>query len=149
MCERERQRHGNPPGNPAKIFEPFFTIKEPGKGTGLGLATVFGIVKHHGGFLKVESEPGQGAIFHIFLLASKAASVSTGCTAMPPMPCEGTETILLVEDEEDVRALIREMLERNGYHVLEAINGVQALKLWDEHGEELALLLTDLVMRPA
>jgi PAS domain S-box-containing protein len=128
-----------------RIFEPFFTTKEPGKGTGLGLSTVFGIVKQHGGFVKVESEPGHGTTFNVFLPASAADSESLVRMA-DPKPCSGTETILLVEDDEAVRTLMRAVLAGHGYQVLEATSGVQAVKLWQEHREAVALLLTDLVM---
>jgi PAS domain S-box-containing protein len=129
-----------------RIFEPFFTTKEPGKGTGLGLATVFGIVKQHGGFLKVENEPGRGAKFRVFLPASSGADGSSAPAAMRPQPRKGTESILLVEDEDVVRTLTRITLELHGYRVLDAPSGVEALKLWDRHRDEVALLLTDMVM---
>ena len=137
---------GIPPEILPKIFEPFFTTKESGKGTGLGLATVFGIVKQHGGFIQVESEPHCGAIFRIFLPANKVEPKSPTPPAMKARLHEGTETILLVEDDEGVRTLIRVTLERHGYRVLEAANGIEAIKLWDQHSKEVALLLTDLVM---
>ena len=136
---------GIPPEIMPRIFEPFFTTKEPGKGTGLGLATVFGIVKQHSGFIEVESKPGRGTNFRIFLPASKSAPQYLAGMAQS-MPAGGTETILFVEDDEGVRSLTRTLLGRYGYHVLEATNGIQALKLWEEHHESVALLLTDLVM---
>jgi two-component system cell cycle sensor histidine kinase/response regulator CckA len=128
-----------------RIFEPFFTTKEPGKGTGLGLATVFGIIKQHGGFIKVESEPGRGACFRIFLPSAKTTSEPLACVAQCK-PRGGRETILLVEDDNAVRSLSRAILERHGYRVLEATHGVHALKLWEEHRETVSLLVTDLVM---
>jgi two-component system cell cycle sensor histidine kinase/response regulator CckA len=136
---------GIPPEIIPHIFEPFFTTKEPGKGTGLGLATVFGIVKQHNGFIELESKPGRGTNFRIFLPVSKAGPQYLDRMAQS-MPAGGTETILFVEDDEGVRALSRTLLERYGYRVLEANNGIQALKLWEEHHESVALLLTDLVM---
>ncbi len=135
---------GIPPEILPRIFEPFFTTKEPGQGTGLGLATVFGIVKQHGGWLTVRSEPGEGAEFQIFLPVCNVAA-ATGTAEAPP-PRGGSETILLVEDEPAVRALTRRILQRHGYQVLEAASGVEALKVWPEHRSRVALLLTDLVM---
>jgi PAS domain S-box-containing protein len=137
---------GIPPEVLPRIFEPFFTTKEPGKGTGLGLATVFGIVKQHRGWLKVESEPGRGTCFRVFLHAGEVEADGPGREAAHPKPRGGTETILLVEDEAVVRLPTRALLERNGYRVLEAANGVEALKVWGEHRKDIALLLTDLVM---
>jgi len=137
---------GIPPEVMPRIFEPFFTTKEPGKGTGLGLATVFGIVKQHHGLLKVESKPGQGVKFQIILPASTASAADPSAAVARPEPREGTETILLVEDEWVVRTLTRAILTRYGYKVLEAPNGVEALKLWHEHRGAVALLVTDLVM---
>lgn len=128
-----------------RIFEPFFTTKEAGKGTGLGLATVFGIVKQHHGWLKVYSEPGQGTNFQVFLPASDAKSAhDTSRVARPPRG--GTEVILLAEDDDALRLLTRVVLERNGYRVIEAKSGVAALELWRQHRETIALVITDLVM---
>jgi CheY-like chemotaxis protein len=129
-----------------RIFDPFFTTKEPGKGTGLGLATVFGIVKQHRGWIKVRSEPGNGANFQIFLPASAARPGEEFSRAGQRQPRGGTEIILLVEDDPAVRQLTRSALEREGYHVLEAANGIQALEVWREISGRAALLLTDLVM---
>ena len=127
------------------VFEPFFTTKEPGKGTGLGLATVFGIVKQHGGFIEVSTEVEKGTCFRIFLPASHAAAESLP-NPEPPKPRGGTETILLVEDDESVRLTLRAVLKLHSYRVLEASDGAAALKLWADHRETVDLLLTDLVM---
>jgi PAS domain S-box-containing protein len=128
------------------IFEPFFTTKEPGKGTGLGLATVYSIVRQHDGFLQVTSEPGRGTTFEICLPARSPAGnrPASGPASAPPRG--RAETILLVEDEPAVRALTRQTLERHGYRVLEASHGREALRLWEEHRAAVDLLLTDLVM---
>ncbi len=129
-----------------RIFEPFFTTKEVGKGTGLGLATVYGIIKQHRGWIEVASQPGRGTAFSIYLpVASEQAAKST--QPMPSAPVSGgKETILFVEDETDIRRLVRVILERYGYRVLEAETGVEALKVWKEHKDSIQLLLTDMVM---
>jgi PAS domain S-box-containing protein len=129
----------------SRIFEPFFTTKEPGKGTGLGLATVFGIVKQHRGLLKVYSEPAQGTTFQVFVPVNESAVVPDGDRARPKPP-GGTETILLVEDEVSVRKTTQIILSRGGYRVLAAANGVAALELWALHRDAVDLLVTDLVM---
>jgi CheY-like chemotaxis protein len=128
------------------IFEPFFTTKETGKGTGLGLATVFGIVEQHHGWIDVKSRLGDGTTFNIYLphLTGTAAAASRAIPA-PGAP-GGTETILLVEDEAQVRALARRYLQRCGYQVLEAGSGPAALKLWEQSHQEVDLLLIDMVM---
>jgi PAS domain S-box-containing protein len=130
----------------AHLFEPFFTTKKPGKGTGLGLATVFGIVKQHRGWTRVYSELAQGTTFRIFLPALGAAHEMPASSHPGSAPRGGPETILLVEDEISVREITRRMLERHGYTVLEAVSGVDALRVWDEHEDRIQLLFTDLVM---
>ena len=129
-----------------KIFEPFFTTKEAGKGTGLGLATVFGIVKQHQGWIKVDNRPGHGVTFHIFLPASTETVADSTSTEAKAKPRGGAETILLVEDEESVRKPTRRLLEQYGYQVLEAANGLEALEFWETQCASVSLLLTDLVM---
>ena len=129
-----------------QIFEPFFTTKEQGKGTGLGLATVYGIVKQSGGYIEVDSEAGRGTTFRIYLPRLDAAPVTEDRSVRPTIGPGGTETILLVEDEEGVRELARDILRASGYTVLEARNGAEALLLCERHQGPLDMLLTDVVM---
>lgn len=129
-----------------RIFEPFFTTKEFGKGTGLGLATVYGIVKQHDGWIEVESEVGKGAVFHIFLPSTRQKAGATFAQSHPPALPPATGTILLVEDEAPVRQLLLRMLANWGYHVYTASSGDEALPVWEQHQDEIDLLLTDLVM---
>ena len=130
----------------AHIFEPFFTTKEKGKGTGLGLATVYGIVKQSDGSIWVDSEPGQGTTFKIYLPRVEAAAEPPAPKPMPPASVRGSETILLAEDEEAVRNLMRRVLEAHGYTLLVAADGQEALRLADGHKGPIHLLLTDIVM---
>ena len=127
-----------------RIFEPFFTTKEVGKGTGLGLATVFGIVKQHHGCIRVESQLGAGTEFLIYLPQTSgdaAAKVLAGARSRGSL-----EKILLVEDESELRGLTRRLLEEYGYLVLEAANGREALAVWNTHRKEIVLLFTDIIM---
>jgi two-component system, cell cycle sensor histidine kinase and response regulator CckA len=129
----------------ANLFEPFFTTKARGEGTGLGLATVYGIIKQSGGYVAVKSAPGAGSTFMIYLpRAAKAAPVASPPRAGAPSH-GGTETILLVEDQPEVRRIARMMLARQGYTVIEADGGQQALDLLETEGP-IHLLLTDVVM---
>ena len=129
-----------------RIFEPFFTTKEFGKGTGLGLATVYGIVKQHQGWIEVRSQLGQGTTFKVFLPPDGGLPVNAPVAERLPESLRGTETILVVEDEPPVRWIVKDVLGRHGYKVLEAGSGVEALALWHQHQGEIALLLTDMVM---
>jgi len=128
------------------IFEPFFTTKEIGKGTGLGLSTVYGIVNQLGGYIVVKSTVGVGTAFEIYLPAEKENEILIGNQAKTGELPTGAETILLVEDEELVRTLSRQMLETCGYQVFEAKDGFEALEVCQKHGKQIHLLLTDVVM---
>jgi CheY-like chemotaxis protein len=129
----------------AHIFEPFFTTKEQGKGTGLGLATVYGVVKQSGGFVWVYSELGKGTTFKIYLPRVDEAAAMVGAST-PSQVLRGTETVLLTEDEQDVREVAREFLESAGYTVLQAPSGEAALQLAAAHDGAIDLLVTDMVM---
>jgi CheY-like chemotaxis protein len=128
------------------IFEPFFTTKEQGKGTGLGLATAYGIIKQSGGHLWVYSEVGRGTMFKVYLprIGEVVEAVAPGSSRIALS--QGSETILLVEDEAGVRELILEVLTERGYIILEARNGNEALRLCEQHSSPIHLLLTDVVM---
>jgi signal transduction histidine kinase len=130
------------------IFEPFFTTKEQGKGTGLGLATVYGIVKQSGGFVWVYSEPGHGTSIKVYLPCAEAAAQASAAqeTAADSGMPRGSETVLVVEDAPAVRAVMRQVLKRQGYTVLDAPDGAEALRLSAEHTGPIHMVLTDLVM---
>jgi two-component system cell cycle sensor histidine kinase/response regulator CckA len=138
--------HGMDAETQARIFEPFFTTKEQNKGVGLGLATVYGIVQQSGGVITIRSKVGAGTVFKIYLRrTNEPAEVivrPSGDRALP----RGSETILLVEDEESVRALLRQLLQVSGYRVLEASNGMEALNCVEAHAGSVDLLVTDIVM---
>ena len=128
-----------------RLFEPFFTTKGVGKGTGLGLATVYGIVKQHRGWIEVESAVGHGSTFRIFFPPVDPPAPSTGATEAPAMR-GGSETLLFVEDEEAVRMATTAYLRRFGYRVIEAHNGPDAVRQWNEFRDQIDLVLTDMVM---
>jgi CheY-like chemotaxis protein len=131
----------------SRVFEPFFTTKEPGKGTGLGLATVYGIVKQSGGDIRLYSEVGAGTTFKIYLprVAEAVSAPDPGAGLAATMP-RGDETVLLVEDEPEVRDLAREILEGSGYHVLQACDAQDAVLMAERHAGPIHLLLTDVIM---
>jgi CheY-like chemotaxis protein len=133
-------------GTKSHIFEPFFTTKEKGKGTGLGLATVYGIVKQSGGYIHVDSELGLGTTFKIYLPRVQEAISPQQSTITRPSTLKGVGTILLVEDEASLRTLTRHLLELCGYTVLEAKSGAEALDISRSESRHIGLLLTDIVM---
>jgi signal transduction histidine kinase len=139
--------HGIPPEIMTRIFEPFFTTKEIGKGTGLGLATTFGIVEQHQGWITVDSQIGSGTTFRIYLprLITSPAQKTAPDTTASLLP-GGTETILLVEDDSTLRLSVNKVLSQLGYHVLAAATGDEALQVWHQNAAKINLLITDLVM---
>jgi len=128
------------------LFEPFFTTKEVGKGTGLGLATVYGIAKQHSGWVEIESEPGHGAQFKVFFPINLKKSEPGTSFKSKAQILGGTETILLVEDEPALRRLARTVLQRHGYCIHEACSGAEALSVWSGHASKIDLLVTDMIM---
>src|SRR3954454_23264434 len=132
-------------GPRARLFEPFFTTKEQGKGSGLGLATVYGMVKQSGGDIWVYSEPGHGTMFKVYLPPAEVPSAAIAEMG-DGRDMRGWETVLLVEDEDAVRALAREVLRRHGYVVLEAAHGVDAVRVAERHPDDIHLMVTDVVM---
>jgi PAS domain S-box-containing protein len=137
---------GIAPENLGRIFEPFFTTKALERGTGLGLATVYGIVKQHRGWIEVSSRVGKGTAFHIFFPATAEKSGALPMTQGEQKVMGGTETILVVEDEAPLLKLMHHVLESYGYKVLESSNGKAALEIWDRHKSKIDLLLTDLIL---
>jgi len=137
---------GMDPETKSRIFEPFFTTKDKGKGTGLGLATVYGVVKQSGGYIWVYSEPGQGTAFKIYLPRVREAPEPARPSPAPAAPLRGSETLLLVEDDEMVRHLVSRMLKSRGYTVLAASDGTDALRQVESHRGPIDMLITDVVM---
>jgi CheY-like chemotaxis protein len=130
-----------------RIFEPFFTTKPVGQGTGLGLSTVYGIVKQSGGYIWVYSEPGEGSVFKVYLPEARAAAESEEtATVCATAPVGGSETILIIEDEDIVRNLACRGLRDHGYNVIEARNGAQGLRYIREHPDVVDLVVSDVVM---
>src|ERR1700674_425995 len=138
--------HGMDAATKSRIFEPFFTTKESGKGTGLGLATVYGVVRQSGGFIWVETSPGNGARFEIYLPRATEKEETVSYERVPARSMRGSETILVVEDEDEVLSLASEFLRSAGYSVLTAKDGVEALEVSERLGGSIQLLLTDVVM---
>ncbi len=136
---------GIDPETQSRMFEPFFTTKDKGKGTGLGLSTVHGIVRQYGGHIRVDSEPGKGTDFRIFL-PRIAQEVEDELNPTEFTPAEGSETILVVEDEADVRRVVCQMLSLSGYRVLEAPGPIEALTVFEDNRDRVNLLLTDVIM---
>jgi two-component system, cell cycle sensor histidine kinase and response regulator CckA len=137
---------GMDPATQAHIFEPFFTTKDQGKGTGLGLATVYGIVKQSGGLINVYSEPGKGACFKIYFPRAEGPLDLAPVKEVPAEQLAGWENVLVVEDDEALRSLIKRALEKYGYGVLEASHGREACVLVEQHQGEIQLMITDVVM---
>ncbi|MBI5248547.1 MAG: response regulator [Desulfomonile tiedjei] len=137
--------HGMGKETQDRIFEPFFTTKEAGKGTGLGLATVYGIVKQHGGTITCESQPGEGTTFRVYLPVGEMESDRDTATPLA-QPFLGTETILLVDDEDPVRDLGKKILAQSGYTVITAANGKEALEIYQEKRELVSLIILDWIM---
>ncbi len=138
--------HGIPAALRDRIFEPFFTTKDVGKGTGLGLSTVFGIVKQSDGYLVLDSEVDQGSTFRIYLPGAAQARVPISRDVAASSELGGGDPILLAEDDEAVRALVRRMLENNGYTVLVARDGSDAIRLAAAHARAIDLIFTDVIM---
>ena len=137
---------GIAPDHLLQIWEPFFSTKDVGKGTGLGLATVYGIAQQHRGWIDVESQLGKGSTFRVYLPLIEAAELPKVESKSAPLPVTGTETILLVEDESALRRVATRAFESRGYRVISAESGVEALQLWISYRDDIDLLLTDMVM---
>ncbi|MBE9547619.1 MAG: response regulator, partial [Proteobacteria bacterium] len=135
--DKETQEH---------IFEPFFTTKEVGKGTGLGMSTVYGIIKQNNGFIWVYSEPGQGSAFKVYLPKVKGDAELDEKEQTPVDDLSGSGTVLIVEDDDGLRKLAQAVLHQHGYRVLDAENGEDALRVSKEHEGPIHLLLTDMIM---
>jgi CheY-like chemotaxis protein len=132
--------------NLSKIFDPFFTTKEQGQGTGLGLSTVAGIVRSHGGFITVYSELNRGSVFKIHLPAIDAATTSAGPSIRPDLPMGNSELIMIVDDESAIREIAKEALLTFNYRVLTASDGAEALALFAQHMNEVSCVITDMMM---
>jgi CheY-like chemotaxis protein len=138
--------HGMTPEVQSHIFEPFFTTKEKGRGTGLGLATIYGIVQRAGGQIRLNSRPGHGATFSVYLPQTAVAPGADAAAQAEVEPQRGHETVLLAEDEDGIRTMTRVYLESMGYRVLEAADGTEAINIAEEYRGTIDLVLTDILM---
>jgi two-component system, cell cycle sensor histidine kinase and response regulator CckA len=137
---------GMPPGVVERIFDPFFTTKPHGQGTGLGLPTVLGIIRSHGGLIEVQSVPGKGTTFEVYLPADQSSATVAGPARAEPLRSGHGETILVVDDEPAVLAVTRSMLEGHGYRVLVAEDGAAAVAVYAQHAQQIAVVVTDIMM---
>jgi CheY-like chemotaxis protein len=137
---------GIPPHILDRIFEPFFTTKEPGKGTGLGLSTALGIVKSHGGFITVYSEVGKGTAFKVYLPAITTTETLKAQKRQHELPVGHGESILVVDDEDQIREMTKKTLETHGYRAITANDGKEAISLYKQNKEEIKLVLMDMMM---
>ena len=128
-----------------RIFEPYYTTKEPGKGTGLGLSVIHGIIKNHGGFITVESTPGKGSVFHVYLPTIEDAEIEAA-QDLHPAETSGSEHILLVDDEPQIADMGTQLLEKMGYRVTARTSSTEALKTFAEHPGAFDLVITDMTM---
>ncbi|MBE7504126.1 MAG: response regulator [Verrucomicrobiales bacterium] len=138
--------HGIPPAIADRIFEPFFTTKPPGRGTGLGLSTVLGIVQNHAGFVRVHTEPGQGARFRVLLPALADPDASITPASLDPLARGNDQFVLVVDDEDCILTVARRVLEANGYRVLTAANGAEAIVTFSQRPAEIRAVVTDMMM---
>ncbi len=146
LIEVQDTGSGMPPDVLERIFEPFFTTKELGKGTGLGLSTTLAIIKGHHGFLRVQSEMGEGSKFQLYLPASDAENIKNTQSAEAELPHGNGELVLVVDDELSVRQVVKQTLEVFGYRVLLAVDGVEASTVFTAQQKEIAVVLTDMMM---
>ena len=137
---------GISPGHLDRIFDPFFTTKDDGKGTGLGLSATLGIVQNYAGFISVDSQPGSGSCFKVYLPANCGTTVETSPQTAPPPPEGQGATVLLVDDEDFILQVARQALEDQGYQVLTASDGVEALTVYARERSAIAVVLIDMMM---
>jgi two-component system cell cycle sensor histidine kinase/response regulator CckA len=146
LIEVEDTGTGMPPEIIARIFDPFFTTKGAGKGTGLGLSTVMGIVKSHDGFMEVKSEVGRGTVFSLYFPSAVQRVSGAPAEKEQPLPPSNGETILVIDDEVDIREVVQALLESCGYRVLVAVDGHEGIALYRQHRPIISAVITDMIM---